>query len=381
MLGILDDGRESCQADNGHTSGLTDDAELAWRARSPLARRRLGAGSEARAGRLLLGSICLSPGPTYNSPCNDESYRRRVEKAFFGCGLRAGDILVNTFAYHVSPMGLLLDGPLRHLGVAVVPMGPGNKQLQVQVMKELRATAFTGTATFLLEILQTAEEMGIDPRKELALRLAVTPLDHGVMRIVERDYGIRVTEFYGTADVGIVAYNCEARAGMHVCEEVIEIVDLNTGRALGPGEIGRVVLTPLDATVPLVRYAPGDLSSWNDQTCSCGRTSARLEPLAGWIGQAVKRGMFVHPSQLATVMASQRAVEVYRHVCRKVDRRDHLTLAYEGGEARADEIAEALGRKFRDVCRVSLDAIERTASGTIPRDGKIIVDERPQGEK
>lgn len=331
-----------------------------------------------------LGSICMSPGPTYNSPCNDESYRTRVEKAFFGCGLRPGDILVNTFSYHVSPMGLLLDGPLRHLGAAVVPMGGGNKQLQVQVMKELRVTAFTGTATFLLEILQTAEEMGVDPRKDLALRLAVTPLDHGVMKIVERDYGIRVTEFYGTADVGIVAYDCEARSGMHVCEEaILEVVDLNTGRPLGPGEVGRVVLTPLDATIPLVRYAPGDLSSWNGSPCPCGRTSSRLDPIAGWIGQAVKvRGMFVHPSQLATVMATQRGIEAYRLVCRKVDRKDHLTLSYEGGEAAgAAGREEALGRTFKEVCRLNLDAVERVASGTIARDGKLIVDERPQGEK
>jgi phenylacetate-CoA ligase len=331
-----------------------------------------------------LSSICMSPGPTYNSPCNDESYRKRVEKAFFGCGLRPGDILLNTFSYHVSPMGLLLDTPLKQFGATVVPMGGGNKQLQIQVMKELRVTAFTGTATFLLEILQTAEEMGIDPRKELALRLAVTPLDHGVMKIVERDYGIRVTEFYGTADVGIIAYDCDERSGMHVCEEaILEIVDLNSGRPLGPGEVGRVVLTPLDATIPLVRYAPGDLSSWNDQPCSCGRTSARLDPLAGWIGQAVKvRGMFVHPSQLAAVMASQRGIEAYRLVCRKVDRRDHLTLSYEGGDVVGPaELEEALGRKFKDLCRLNLDAIERVASGTIARDGKLIADERPQGEK
>jgi len=331
-----------------------------------------------------LGTLCMSPGPTYNSPGADESFLARVEQAFSGCGLRPGDILVNTFSYHVSPMGLLLDTPLKRFGATVIPMGGGNKQLQVQVMKDLRATAFTGTATFLLEILQTAEEMGIDPRKEFALRLAVTPLDHGVMRIVERDYGIRVTEFYGTADVGIIAYNCDQRSGMHVCEEaILEIVDLNTGRPLGPGEVGRVVVTPLDATFPLVRYAPGDLSSWNDQPCACGRTSVRLDPIAGWIGQAVKvRGMFVHPSQLAAAVSSQPGVEAYRLVCRSVDRKDHLTLRYEAGEGVPEAALEqSLGRQFKEVCRLHLDAIERAPEGTIARDGKFIVDERAQGEK
>jgi phenylacetate-CoA ligase len=331
-----------------------------------------------------LGSICMSPGPTYNSPGNDESYRKRVEKAFFGCGLRAGDIVLNTFAYHVSPMGLLLDTPLRQFGAAVIPMGGGNKQLQVQVLKDLKVTAFTGTATFLLEVLQTAEEMGIDPRKDFALRLAVTPLDHGVMKIVEKEYGIRVTEFYGTADVGIVAYNCEARSGMHVCEEVVlEIVDMNTGRQLGPDEVGRVVVTPLDATFPLVRYAPGDLSSWNDQACSCGRTSARLNPLAGWIGHAVKvRGMFVHPSQLASVVAKHPGIERYRLVCRTVDRKDHLTLSYEAREdLPRSEVEQSLARQFRELCRLNLDAVERVAGGGLAADGKPIVDERPQSEK
>lgn len=331
-----------------------------------------------------LGSLCMSPGPTYNSPGNDESYRRRVERAFFGCGLRRGDILLNTFSYHVSPMGLLLDVPLRQFGVAVVPMGGGNKQLQVQVLKDLEVTAFTGTATFLLELLQTAEEMGLDPRKDLALRLAVTPLDHGVMKIVEREYGIRVTEFYGTADVGIVAYNCEARSGMHFCEDaLVEIVDMNTGRQLGPGEVGRVVVTPFDATFPLVRYAPGDLSSWNDQPCSCGRTSARLGPLAGWIGQAVKvRGLFVHPSQLASVIAKHPSVGRYRLVCRTVERKDQLTLRYEAqGDVPREELEPSLARQFRELCRLNLDAVERVAPGTLPDDAKPIVDERSQDAK
>jgi len=331
-----------------------------------------------------LTTICMSPGPTYNSPGADDSYLKRVEKAFFGCGLRPGDILVNTFAYHVSPMGLLLDTPLKRFGATVIPMGGGNKQLQAQVMKDLRVTAFTGTASFLLEILQTAEEMGIDPRKDLALRLAVTPLDHGVMKVIEKVYGIRVTEFYGTADVGIVAHNCEVRSGMHVSEDVVlEIVDMNTGRQLGPGEVGRVVLTPLDATFPFVRYAPGDLSSWNGEPCTCGRTSHRLNPLAGWIGHAVKvRGMFVHPSQLAGVVARHPGIEAHRLVCRLVDRKDHLTLGYEAGEdVPRDEVEQSLARQFRDVCRLNLDAIERVPRGTLASDGKPIVDERPQGDK
>lgn len=345
-----------------------------------------GGFTAARPGDLRI--ICMSPGPTYNSPGADESYLRRVESAFRACGLRPGDVLVNTFSYHVSPMGLLLDTPLKRFGATVIPMGGGNKTLQVQVMRDLGVTVFTGTATFLLEILQTAEEMGIDPRKDLALRLAVTPLDHGVMKIVERDYGIRITEFYGTADVGIVAYNCEERFGMHVSEDaILEICELNGTGTLGPGQVGRVVLTPLDATFPYLRYAPGDLSSWNQEPCRCGRTSIRLDPLAGWIGQAVKvRGMFVHPAQLGAVMAVHPGISAYQLVCRTVDDKDHIALRYAAAVGGLEErlegsLEERLALRFVDLCRLNLDSIERVEPDRLAADGKVIVDERPQGAK
>lgn len=330
-----------------------------------------------------LQSICMSPGPIYNTPGNDEPYLRRVERSYFGCGLRPGDILVNTFSYHVSPMGILLDTPLKRFGVTVIPMGGGNKQLQVQVLKDLQATVFTGTAGFLLEVLRTAETMGYDPRRDFALRLAITPLDHGLMKVIEREYGIRVTEFYGTADVGIVAYHCDARSGMHFCEDVIvEIVDINTGLQLGPGKVGRVVLTPLDATVPLVRFGPGDLSSWDDRPCSCGRTSYRLNPITGWMGEAVKmRGMFLHPSQLAVVVGKYAGIERYQLVCRTVDGKDFLTFRYEAGDdvRERGDIAEPFGTLFRDVCRLNLDRIECVPRGSIEAGGKPIADERPPG--
>lgn len=330
-----------------------------------------------------LQSICMSPGPIYNTPGNDETYLERVKRAYFGCGLRPGDILVNAFSYHVSPMGILLDTPLKRFGVTVIPMGGGNKPLQVQVLKDLQATVFTGTAGFLLDVLRTAETMGYDPRTDFALRLAVTPLDHGLMKVIERDYGIRVTEFYGTADVGIVAYNCDARSGMHFCEDVIvEIVDINTGLQLGPGKVGRVVLTPLDATVPLIRFGPGDLSSWDDRPCSCGRTSHRLDPITGWMGEAVKvRGMFVHPSQLAAVVGNYAGIERYQLVCRTVDGKDFLAFRYETGDdvRERNDLAKRFGESFREVCRLNLDRVERVPRGSIAADGKPIADERPPG--
>ena len=330
-----------------------------------------------------LQSICMSPGPIYNSPGNDDTYLRRVEQSYFGCGLRPGDILVNTFSYHMSPMGILLDTPMKRFGVTVIPMGGGNKQLQVQVLKDLQVTVFTGTAGFLLEVLQTAETMGYNPRKDFALRLAITPLDHGLMKVIERDYGIRVTEFYGTADVGIVAYNCDARSGMHFCEDVIvEIVDINTGIQLGPGNVGMVVLTPLDSTVPLIRFSPGDLSSWDDRPCSCGRTSLKLNPIVGWMGEALKvRGMFVHPSQLAHVVGKYAEIGRYQLVCRTVDGKDFLTFCYEAREdlqGRSD-MEESFRGVFRDVCRLNLDRIECVSAGSMEAAAKPIADERPEG--
>lgn len=332
-----------------------------------------------------LKSICMSPGPIYNTPGNDDTYLRRVEKSYFGCGLRPGDILINTFSYHVSPMGILLDTPLKRFGVTVIPMGGGNKQLQVQAIHDLRVTVYTGTAGFLYDILETAKEMGYNPKKDFHLRLAITPLDHGLMKVIEREYGIRVTEFYGTADVGIVAYNCEEKSGMHICEDVIvEIVDINTGKQLPPGEIGRVVVTPLDTTVPLIRFAPGDLSSWDDQQCSCGRTSFKLNPITGWIGEAVKvRGMFVHPSQLSNVVAKHKDIGEYQLVCRRIDGKDYLLFNYYTKVilSNTHDIEESFKSLFRDICRLNLDEIVCVPKGSISQDRKPIVDERPPAAK
>ena len=327
-----------------------------------------------------LKAVCMSPGPIYNTPGNDESYFRRVERSYFGCGLRPGDILLNTFSYHISPMGLLVDTTLKRFGATVIPMGGGNKQLQVQVIHDLKVTVFTGTASFLLDILQTAETMGYNPKKDFVLRLAITPLDHGLMKVIERDYGISVTEFYGTADVGIVAYNCEERSGMHVCEDVIlEIVDMNGDNRLEPGKIGKVVITTLDETVPFIRYSPGDLSSWGEAECLCGRTSQKLNPISGWIGEAVKvRGMFVHPSQLSSVASKYIGIGKYQLVCGSVSNKDHLALNYElrDSSLNREEMEASFRVSFRDICRLNLDKITWVPDGTLAMDGKEIVDER-----
>lgn len=330
-----------------------------------------------------LKSICMSPGPIYNTPGNDDTYLRRVEKSYFGCGLRPGDILLNTFSYHISAMGILLDTPLKRLGVTVIPMGGGNKQLQVQMIHELKVTAYTGSAGFLLEILRTAEEMGYKPKNDFSLRLAITPFDHGLMKTIEEDYGIIVTEFYGTADVGIIAYNCGHKLGMHVCEEmIVEIVDMNTGRQLGPKQVGKVVVTPLDETLPFIRYSPNDLSSWNDEPCPCGRTSYKLNPIVGWVGEAVKvRGMFIHPSQLAIVVAKFAQIERYQLVCHRVNEKDFLTFNFETKEdyLSGGKMEESFKNLFRDICRLKLDKMKWAPKGSIPTDSKPIVDQRPLG--
>jgi phenylacetate-CoA ligase len=332
-----------------------------------------------------LKSICMSPGPIYNTPGNDNTYLRRVEKSYFGCGLRPGDILLNTFSYHVSAMGILLDTPLKRMGVTVIPMGGGNKQLQLQVMHDLKVTVFTGSAGFLLELLRTAGEAGYDAKKDFNLRLVISPFDHEAMKIIEKEYGIQAAEFYGTADVGIIAYNCEQKLGMHICEEmIVEIVDMNTGKQLGPQQVGKVVVTPLDETLPFIRYAPNDLSSWCDEPCPCGRTSFKLNPIAGWVGESVKvRGMFVHPSQLAIVVGKFPQIGRYQLVCHRVNEKDFLAFHFETKEddINAREMEESFKSLFRDICRLNLDKMECVSKGSIPTDGKPIVDQRPPDSK
>jgi phenylacetate-CoA ligase len=327
--------------------------------------------------------IYLSPGPIYDVQSTDDSFFKRWGRRMHAHGFRAGDIVVNTFSYHMSPAGHWFDKAIRQIGATAIPMGPGNTELQAQVLRDMRATGWTGMPSFLMAIFKKALELGIDPRRDFSLRAISAGGEMGGAQIRQQlyeQYGIVSYDSYGTADVGLISYECKERKGMHVHEEVfVEIVDEMTGKQLGPGEVGQVVVTPFDRCYPLLRFGTGDLSSYLEGDCACGRTSLRLSGILGRVGQAVRiRGMFLHPHQLKEVLDRFSEIENYQMEVSRVGERDRILLKIhiKGGGQAEHRMLEALKTTFEGVCRLRLDEVVCVSAEEIVDKSKKIVDLR-----
>lgn len=320
--------------------------------------------------------ICVSPGPIY-IPYADNDYAREGGEHL---GLRRGDILVNTFAYMANPTHAI-EAQAKQVGALVLPMGIGNTELQVQTMRELRATVFFGTSSFMMNIIQRAKEMGFRFPEDFSLRLAIItgekPLP-SVRQALERDYKLEVRDAYGTAEVGLIAYECPAGQGFHAKDRLfLEVVDTATGRQLGPGEVGEVVITPFNEVYPMVRYGTGDLSTYSDEPCPCGCTSRRLARIMGRTGDAVKvRGLFLHPKQVDEILARFPQVRRCQVVISREGHRDSLRLDLEMAGEAPEGLAQAISSSFQDICRLRIDKLAYVAS--LPETAKTICDERPR---
>ena len=333
-----------------------------------------------------LKRIFISPGPLYDPQSRARGGMLTVSisaKVFYAAGFGGDDIILSAFSYHLVPAGLLADDALVLLGATVIPTGVGNTDLQVQIMRELKVTGYFGTPSFLMTLINRAEEQGYNFRRDFTLRRAVVGaemLPPSLRKKLEEDYGIDVRQVYGTADLGLFAYECSEKSGMHLVEElIVEIVDLATGKQVGPGEVGEVVVTCLDPSYPLFRFGSGDLSAYTDEPCPCGRTSPRLTRIMGRVGDAAKvRGMFIRPEQIKEVMAKFPEVSRFQMVVTRSGARDEMALKVEPKESDIDreELVKRLGESIREVCRLKLDRVEFMAEGAIADEHKIIVDER-----
>ena len=315
-----------------------------------------------------LRRIYTSPGAIFDPEGHQADYWR-LQGVFFNTGFRPGDRVLNTFSYHLTPGGLMCDEALSGIGCTVVPGGIGNTETQVQLMEELKLTGYVGVPSFLQAIIERAEQEGKDFRRDFSLQIAVTAgemLTAASRNRFEEDYGILVRQFLATADVGGIAYECGEKNGMHFADyRVIEVVDPETGRQLGPGQIGEVVVTLLENPVyPLIRFGTGDLSYYEDEPCHCGRTSPRLMKLVGRVDQVTKvRGMFIHPSQVEEVIAAFPEIQTAQAVVEREQDRDKLTFCAVLAEPSSQEgLASPLQEKIRAVLKLRADVTFVSAS-------------------
>ena len=319
-----------------------------------------------------LKRIFLSPGPILDPEGEGNDFWRWAP-ALEACGFRGGDIVYNTFSYHLTPAGAMMEEGLRTLGCTVVPGGVGNTEAQVELLAASGATGYCGTPNFLLTLCERARERNLTHALERGF-VSGGPLAPSLRDVLSGEFGLVVRQGYGTADAGAIGFECDGVSGWHIAPSVVvEIVESATGKPLSPGETGEVVVTVESDVYPLVRFGTGDLSSIERSACSCGRSSPRLMGFQGRVGEGVKvRGMFVHPRQLARAVESVIKEARFQAIVTLVDHQDQIRIRVEAGEP-LDE--DRLARALRDELKLRVE-VERVDPGELDPDGPLVRDDR-----
>jgi phenylacetate-CoA ligase len=318
--------------------------------------------------------VFASPGPIYEPESRRTDYWR-MARALFAAGFRAGELVHNCFSYHFVPAGSMMESGAHALGCTVFPGGTGQTEQQVQAMADLRPAGYVGTPSFLKIILEKAAEMDVKlpgMTKALLSAEAFPPS----LRDWFAQQGVVGYQCYGTADLGLIAYETEAREGLVLDEQVIvEIVRPGTGDPVAEGEVGELVVTTLNPDYPLIRFGTGDLSAYLPGPCPTGRTNARIR---GWMGRADQttkvRGMFVHPKQVAEIIRRFPQIARARLVVSGEMANDQMQLLIETEETSAGlalQVVDAL----REVTKLRGE-VQMLPPGSLPNDGKVVEDAR-----
>jgi phenylacetate-CoA ligase len=324
-----------------------------------------------------LRKIFLSPGPIVE-PMGPDPGAWHLETGLYAGGFRPGDVVLNTFSYQLVPAAHELDEGLNRLGCTVVPTGVGNTEHQVAAARVLGATGYVGTPSFLMTLLKKAEELGGDRLPLAVAQVGAEPFPESLRKVFQDEHGIMARQGFGTADLGMLAYECVEAAGMHLLEDVIvQICDPGTGEPLPTGQIGEIVATVNNATYPMIRFGTGDLSLLTEEPCPCGRTSARM---LGWRGRADEvtkvRGMFIHPRQVDEVIARVAGIARAQAAVGREGHQDTLTFRLElTGGAEAAKVMAAVETAIRDVMKLR-GGVEIVPPGTILEGAKKIADDR-----
>ena len=324
-----------------------------------------------------LARIHQSPGPIYDPVGKTHDYWR-WKTALYSVGFRTGDIVINTFAYHLTPAGHMFEEGMTELGAVVIPTGVGNTDTQADILKSLKVTGYIGTPSFLMAILKKAEDLGIISEVNLQVAfLAAEMLPESMRKRFFDEYGIIGRQAYGTADVGCVSYECHQLNGMHIHHDVIvEIVDPETGDALPEGSVGEVVVTCNNKIYPLVRFGTGDLSCLTTDECACGRKAPRLTRILGRADQVTKvKGMFVHPSQVQRVVDTFPEILKGRLLVERKHDQDVMTLEVELKEEMTPQLRASIEDSIKETLKLK-GSVASIPGDTLKEGFKVIEDIR-----
>ncbi len=321
-----------------------------------------------------MARIFASPGPIYEPEGASRDYWR-TGRALFAAGFREGELVHNSFSYHMTPGAFILEAGAHAVGCTVFPGGTGQTEQQLEAMADLRPDAYTGTPSFLRILLEKASESKADIRSLTKASVGGEACPPSLTAWF-KDQGVDVYQTYATADLGLVAYETAAREGLVLDEGVIvEIVHPGTGTPVEDGEVGELVVTTLNTAYPLIRFGTGDLSAVLPGQCPTGRTAPRIK---GWMGRADQttkvKGMFVHASQVADIAKRFPEVQKARLVISGEMANDEMCLQIEATEV-GDGLRDRVEEAMRDITKLR-GQVQVVRPGSLPNDGKVIEDAR-----
>jgi phenylacetate-CoA ligase len=291
-------------------------------------------------------------------------------------GFAPGDIVLNCFGYHLTPAAAMFEEGAHAVGCVVVPAGIGSGELQVAVAAHYRATGYIGLPSYLKVLLEQAAKSGVTLAIAKALVLA-EKLPESLRAEFQQAYGIHVRQGYGTAEMGALAYECEAAKGLHLDPGVlIEIVDPQSGLPVATGTPGEVVCTPLNPVYALLRFATGDLAALDTAPCPCGRTTHRLTAILGRVDQSTKvRGLFLHPAQLTEALAAFPVVERFRAAIVRERAMDDLIVEFVAATTLSSDMRRAIGARVKETTKLNARILQ-LPSEEIPEGAPVIDDRR-----
>src|ERR1700710_93575 len=321
--------------------------------------------------------LFTSPGAIFEpEPVHSDPWRGA--RALFAAGFRPGDVVLNTFSYHLTPGGFIFDASARALGCAVIPAGPGNTDAQFELIEAYRPVGYSGTPDFLKILLDAAASAGRDISSIKRALVSGAAFPKSLQDDI-KSRGVDAYQAFGTADLGLIAFETSSREGMVVNEDLImEIVRPGTGDPVDEGDVGEIVVTSLDLHHPWIRLALGDLTAALPGNSPCGRTNMRIK---GWMGRADQttkvKGMFVRPEQIAEIAKRHPELGRLRLVVAREGETDAMTLKAECASP-SDALREQVSASLRAVAKLG-GAVELVTPGSLPNDGKVIADERAVG--
>jgi len=322
-----------------------------------------------------MSRLFQSPGPIFEPQGEGDFWRGA--RAFYAAGFRAGDLVHNSFSYHLTPGGWIMDASARAVGCTIFPAGIGNTEQQVAAIDHLKPVAYSGTPSYLKALLDKGVELGLDTSSISKAMVGGEALPPS-LRAEYKDRGVIMYQNFATADLGLIAYETPALEGM-TCDEgvIVEIVRPGTGEPVAEGEVGELVVTLLGNDLyPLIRFATGDMTAVLSGESPCGRTNMRIK---GWMGRADQttkiKGMFVHPEQVAEVVKRHDEVTKARLVVDNADNKDFMTLHCELAGAGSDDLQKAVNETLNQVCKLKGD-VKFVEAGSLANDGKVIDDIR-----